>query len=190
MRTPSKVARIAGGSLILMLPLVGAQLTTTAVADAQTTVTTLHYNTSDAAGLVSEINQAARNWNNAVSDVRLSSGGSATIVFHETDDGQGSYTTTDGHGHGDIYIDDQQIAQGFDPTRIAAHELGHNLGLPDDYTGPCSEVMSGHGPGTSCKNAIPDAAEAATVEQNFAGGFATVHAARVVREPVPTVRGN
>jgi snapalysin len=33
-------------------------------------------------------------------------------------------------------------------------------------------VMSGHGPGTACKNAIPSAAEVAEADANFANGFA------------------
>ena len=36
---------------------------------------------------------------------------------------------------------------------------GHDLGLPDDYSGPCSELMSGGGPGTSCTNSYPDSTE-------------------------------
>lgn len=166
--------RMLAGALAVAIPF-GIQLVAGASADAATvtaTVTTLYYSSSGAPDYVAQIDQAAANWNNAVDDVRLEPGGPATIVFHETDDGAGSYTQTDGHGRGDIYLDAQQVAEGFDPTRIAAHELGHNLGLPDDYDGPCSEVMSGHGPGTSCTNAIPDANESAQVEQNWANGFA------------------
>jgi snapalysin len=184
MRFTGTAGRIAGGALVLALPLLGTALgAAPAAAAAQPhspSVTTLYYNTNDAPDLVAQVNQAAANWNALVDDVKLVSGTrrQATIIIHETDNGEGSYTQTDGHGHGNVYIDEQQIAQGFDPTRIAVHELGHNLGLPDDYSGPCSEVMSGHGPGTSCTNAIPSAAEAAQVEANWAGDTAALPAAR------------
>ena len=150
----------------------GVVLAGTADAAPQVQTVTLYYDASGAPDYAAQIDQAAANWNSLTTTVKLQSGGEATIVIHETNDGQGSYTQTDGHGHGDIYIDQQQVAEGFDPTRIAAHELGHNMGLADDYTGPCSEVMSGHGPGTSCTNAIPDADEVAEVDANFADGIA------------------
>ncbi|TVT18965.1 snapalysin family zinc-dependent metalloprotease [Amycolatopsis acidiphila] len=171
--------RVLVGALAVALPF-GVQLGLGASADAAG-VTTLYYSSAGAPDYLTQIDQAATNWNAAVSDVRLVKGGSATIVFHETDDGQGSYTSTDGHGHGQVYIDRQQVEEGFAPTRIAAHELGHNLGLPDDYTGPCSEIMSGHGPGTSCTNAVPDAAEAAQVQQNWVNGFAAAGPERAAR---------
>jgi snapalysin len=139
-------------------------------------VTTLYYSSSGAPDYLAQIDQGAANWNAAVTDVKLvkrSSG--ATIVFHEIHSG-GSYTNTSGHGRGDIYLDTSQVAEGFDPTRIAAHELGHNLGLPDHYTGPCTELMSGHGPGTACKNARPSAAEAAKVQSLWVNGFAAARA--------------
>ena len=40
--------------------------------------------------------------------------------------------------------------------------------------------MSGHGPGTSCTNAVPSAAETTQVEQNFANGFSS-HVVEMVR---------
>ncbi|WAL63022.1 snapalysin family zinc-dependent metalloprotease [Amycolatopsis cynarae] len=173
--------RVFAGMLVAATAL-GTQLGTGSTAQAAT-VTTLYYSSSGAPDYVAQIDQAAANWNHAVTDVRLVPGSGATIVFYETNDGQGSYTTTDGHGRGQIYLDQQQVAEGYSVTRIAAHELGHNLGLADDYSGPCSELMSGHGPGTSCTNAVPDAQEAAEVQQNFAAGFAAASPAltRLVR---------
>lgn len=170
--------RLTLGITAIVLPLAATQLVTAPTAAAAPTAVTLHYDASDLPDYQAETAQAVANWNNAVSNVQLSGGGSATIFLHEISGG-GSYTQTDGHGDGDIYIDTQQVAEGFDPTRIITHEFGHNLGLPDDYSGPCSEVMSGHGPGTSCKNAIPDAQEAAQVQQNFANGFAPARAHRL-----------
>lgn len=187
MRMRGRLGRVVVGALVLVTPVLGG-LAAAPAAQAQVlphsaSVVNLYYDSSGAPGLVAQIDQAVANWNSVEHNVHLAAGPNATIIFHETNDGQGSYTTTDGHGNGDIYIDDQQIAQGYDPTRIAAHEVGHNLGLPDHYSGPCSEIMSGHGPGTSCTNAMPDAQEAATVDQNFVNGFVVPAARRVYREP-------
>ncbi|QUQ64121.1 snapalysin family zinc-dependent metalloprotease [Kutzneria sp. CA-103260] len=172
--------RLTLGMAVIMLPFAAAQLVA-APAEAAPSVVTLHYDASDLPDYQAETAQAVANWNGLEHNVQLSAGGNATILLHEVNGG-GSYTQTDGHGNGDIYIDVQQVAQGFDPTRIIAHEFGHNLGLPDDYSGPCEEVMSGHGPGTSCKNAVPDAQEAAQVDQNFANGFAATSSRRVTQD--------
>ena len=170
--------RLSLGLAATLLPLAGIALA--GPADAAPSVVTLHYNASGITHYSAQVVQAVKNWDTRLKNVQLVSGGSATITLHEINGG-GSYTTTDGHGHGQIYIDRQQVAQGFDPTRIIAHEFGHNLGLDDDYSGPCSEVMSGHGPGTSCKNAIPSAAEVAEADADFANGFAPAQALHSVR---------
>ncbi len=162
---------------LVLAAAVAAPLALSAIPADAAAVTTLYYNSAGAPDYLTEIDQGAANWNAAVTDVKLvkrTSG--ATIVFHETHSG-GSYTNTNGHGRGQIYLDTSQVAEGFAPARIAAHELGHNLGLPDHYTGPCTEIMSGHGPGTACKNAKPSAAEAARVQSLWVNGLAASAAA-------------
>ncbi|GAA0610303.1 snapalysin [Kribbella sandramycini] len=112
-----------------------------------------------------QINRSTQIWNSSVNDVRLAEVSSgADFSYREGNDSRGSYASTDGRGHGYIFIDYRQ-AQQYNSTRITAHETGHVLGLPDHYSGPCSELMSGGGPGTSCTNATPNAAERRRVDQ-------------------------
>ena len=100
-----------------------------------------------------------------------SSAAGADFSYREGDDPRGSYASTDGHGRGYVFLDYRQNQQ-YDSTRVTAHETGHVLGLPDHYSGPCSELMSGGGPGTSCTNAIPNSAERGRVNQVRANGLA------------------
>lgn len=53
-------------------------------------------------------------------------------------------------------------------VRIAAHELGHILGLLDHEPGPCSSLMSGSSAGVACTNPNPNAPEIARVERYYA----------------------
>ncbi|GHJ40361.1 snapalysin [Streptomyces sp. TS71-3] len=132
---------------------------------------TLTYDPSDAPSYRSQISSAASIWNGAVSNVKLAAGGGGSDFYYtEGDDPRGSYASTDGHGSGFIFIDHAQSQQ-YDQIRIVAHETGHVLGLPDHYEGPCSELMSGGGPGPSCTNRNPDANERARVDQLWANGF-------------------
>lgn len=75
-------------------------------------------------------------------------------------------------GHGYVYYGREAVDEGYDPIRIAAHELGHSLGLPDNKPGPCSSLMSGSTGGVGCTNATPNAEEIAGVEANYASGAA------------------
>jgi len=134
---------------------------------------TVVYDASRAPTFSSQIARSAQIWNSSVSNVRLQAGSAASADFsyREGNDSRGSYASTDGHGSGYIFLDYRQNQQ-YDSTRVTAHETGHVLGLPDHYSGPCSELMSGGGPGTSCTNAIPNSAERSRVNQLWANGLA------------------
>ncbi|MFB0628378.1 snapalysin [Streptomyces sp. AB3(2024)] len=132
---------------------------------------TVTYNTRNAPSFRSVIARSTQIWNGSVANVKLqevSSGGN--FSYYEGNDSRGSYASTDGHGRGYIFLDYAQNQQ-YDSTRVTAHETGHVLGLPDHYSGPCSELMSGGGPGTSCTNPNPNSAERSRVNQLWANGL-------------------
>lgn len=134
-------------------------------------VVTITYDLSAAPDYASVIREGISHWNSALHNVQFSeASGGAMLTYHEGDFQEGSYYQGDSHGRGDVYIDNTQ-AQQYDQVRIAAHETGHDLGLPDDYQGPCSELMSGGGPGPSCTNSNPDSDEIARADANFADGL-------------------
>src|ERR1044072_1800318 len=152
---------IAVGAAMIIAPLTAGQAAaeTSPAGDVHAAATTLCYDASQAPSFASEIAQGAANWNNSVSNVRLVNNPScATLDYYEGNAPQGSYAYTDGHGNGYIFIDYAQSEQYY-TVRITAHETGHALGLPDHYSGPCSELMSGGGPGPSCTNSVPNSAE-------------------------------
>ncbi|MEU8227573.1 snapalysin [Kribbella sp. NPDC048915] len=123
----------------------------------------------DAPSFASQISSSTSIWNSSVNNVKLVEGSNYDFYYTEGNDPRGSYASTDGHGRGYIFLDYAQ-AQQYDPTRITAHETGHVLGLPDHYTGPCSELMSGGGPGPSCTNAYPNSTERSRVDQLWVNG--------------------
>ncbi|GAB3710645.1 snapalysin family zinc-dependent metalloprotease [Amycolatopsis oliviviridis] len=156
---------------LLAVPVTAGQAAAVEPAQTAAAVTTVYYDASGAPSFRAAIQAGAANWNNSVSNVKLQESSSgATLRYTEGNDPRGSYAQTDGHGRGTIFIDYTQ-AQQYDQTRIAAHETGHALGLPDNYQGPCSELMSGGGPGPSCTNAKPNAQEVSRVNSLWANGL-------------------
>ncbi|WFB10789.1 snapalysin [Streptomyces sp. LX-29] len=134
------------------------------------TAVTVVYNASSAPSFRAQISRSAQIWNSSVSNVKLQEGSNADFRYYEGNDSRGSYASTDGHGRGYIFLDYRQNQQ-YDSTRVTAHETGHVLGLPDNYRGPCSELMSGGGPGPSCTNAYPNSTERARVNSLWRYGI-------------------
>ncbi|MER5960322.1 snapalysin [Streptomyces sp. NPDC056121] len=133
---------------------------------------TLYYNASQAPSFRSQISTAASIWNSSQSNVKLQPASSgADFSYREGNDPEGSYADTNGHGSGYVFLDYTQSRQN-DSVRVATHETGHILGLPDDYSGPCSELMSGGGPGPTCTSHYPNATERSRVDQLWATGLA------------------
>ncbi|WP_124281670.1 snapalysin [Streptomyces sp. ADI97-07] len=132
---------------------------------------TVVYSTANAPSFRSQIASSTSIWNSSVSNVKLQEGSNADFAYYEGNDSRGSYASTNGHGSGYIFLDYAQNRQ-YNSTRVTAHETGHVLGLPDHYTGPCSELMSGGGPGTSCTNAYPNTTERSRVNTLWRNGFA------------------
>ncbi|MFG2909399.1 snapalysin [Kitasatospora sp. NPDC048286] len=130
---------------------------------------TVTYDASSAPSFRNQISQAAQIWNSSVTNVQLRSGSAADFRYYEGNDSRGSYASTDGHGRGYVFLDYAQNQQ-YSSVRVVAHETGHVLGLPDHYSGPCSELMSGGGPGTSCTNPYPNGAERTRVNSLWVRG--------------------
>ncbi|ALC27588.1 snapalysin [Streptomyces bacillaris] len=136
-----------------------------------TQAVTVTYSAASAPSFRTQIANSTRIWNSSVSNVRLQEGSNADFTYREGNDPRGSYASTNGHGRGFIFLDYRQNQQ-YNSTRVTTHETGHVLGLPDTYSGPCSQLMSGGGPGPSCTNAQPDANERARVNYLWQNGFA------------------
>ncbi|SCL42024.1 snapalysin [Micromonospora pallida] len=125
------------------------------------------YNTSQAGPYAGIADQAAGIWNAYTNNVDMAKCGSNLMIYYTY--GGGSYAVRYSLGNGYVVIDVYQ-AQQYAPLRIMTHEIGHILGLPDNYNGQCHLLMSGGSAGTGCTNPYPYTTEAAQVDRNF-GGF-------------------
>ncbi|MGW0789178.1 snapalysin family zinc-dependent metalloprotease [Streptomyces sp. NPDC002911] len=138
----------------------------------------IHYDDSRAGGWEAAITAGVASWNQNVSNVRLveaTSGVRAEIQIVATSGWpQATLGPVRPGGQVRVELGSQAVSQGHDKTRIAAHEIGHSLGLPDTKPGPCSQLMSGSSAGTSCRNAVPNATEQARVEYAYANGLASL----------------
>ncbi|WP_420855920.1 snapalysin family zinc-dependent metalloprotease [Streptomyces nanshensis] len=139
----------------------------------------LTYDAGESAEFADAVDSGAKVWNESVTSVRLEPAkeGEQANIRIVADDGW-PRTVTTSLGNGTVYMGREAVDEGHDVVRIASHELGHILGLPDVKPGPCSSLMSGASAGTSCTNANPDDSEKAAVEDAFANGAAAEHGQR------------
>ncbi|MFE3037868.1 snapalysin family zinc-dependent metalloprotease [Streptomyces canus] len=147
-------------------------------AAAQAAAVTLRYDDSRAAGWETAIAAGVASWNANVSNVHLveaAPGTTAEIVIVATTGWpQATLGPVRPGRQVRVELGSQAVDQGYNKTRIAAHELGHSLGLPDTKPGPCSQLMSGSSAGTACTNATPNATERSRVQSAYASTIAAL----------------
>ena len=150
-----------------------AALTIGLAGTAEAAPKTLYYDNSGAAEFKAAVDEGAQAWNESVKNVKLApwAAGKPRNIVIVADNGWPRAQPTS-LGNGRVWMGREAVQEGHFPPRIAAHELGHILGLPDVKPGPCSSLMSGASGGTTCKNKYPNAAEKARVERNFGGSLA------------------
>ncbi|MER6186657.1 snapalysin family zinc-dependent metalloprotease [Streptomyces sp. NPDC001652] len=145
---------------------------------AQAAVVTLRYDDSRAGGWEAAIAAGVASWNANVSNVKLVEAASGTgaeiVIVATTGWPQATLGPVRPGRQVRVELGSQAVSQGYDKTRIAAHELGHSLGLPDTKPGPCSQLMSGSSAGTACTNAVPNATERSRVQSAYASGVAAL----------------
>jgi len=141
--------------------------------------TTLTYDDSQAGEFKAAVAEGVHVWNTSVSNVRIvkATAGQRVNIRVVADDGWPRATLGPVRPTGTVtvWMGRQAVNQGYSVVRIASHELGHSLGLPDVKPGPCSSLMSGSTGGVSCTNVRPNATEAARVERNYAGTAKAQH---------------
>ncbi|MER7702495.1 snapalysin family zinc-dependent metalloprotease [Kitasatospora sp. NPDC097605] len=171
-------AGTAAAVALLMAPTAQAASAQEAVAPTGVSaVTTLRYDATRAPGWEAAVSAGVASWNANARNVKLipaQPGTRAEILIIATSGWpQATLGPVRPGGQARVELGSQAVTEGHDKTRIAAHEIGHTLGLPDTKPGPCSQLMSGSSAGTSCKNAVPNATERARVDSAYAGLTAT-----------------
>ena len=165
----TKTLKVLVAAFGLMLTLVGVG--GTAATASTLAVRTVYYDASAAQEFKAAVDEGAVAWNKAVPTIQLkaATGSQATVRVYA--DNGWPRTLPNGFGRGTVYMGREAVDDGFYPPRIAAHELGHILGLPDNRNGRCDYLMSGHSSPTSCKSTTPHSTEAAQVARNAGGGL-------------------
>ncbi len=156
----------------------GITATPAAAAEAQpptVLAATLTYDDSYAAEFKDEVAQAVAIWNAAAPNVRIvkAQPGQRVNIRVLADNGWPRATLGPVRPTGSVtvWMGRTAVNQGYNVVRIATHELGHSLGLPDRRTGLCSDLMSGSSAPVSCANAQPSSAERSQVQRNYAGFY-------------------
>lgn len=151
-----------------------------AAAPAPLAVTTLTYDDSQAGEFKTAVATGVAALNSRVTNVRIvkAAAGQTANVRVIADNGwpRANLGPIRPGGRGTVWMGRQAVQQGYYPPRIASHEFGHIVGLPDRRTGLCADLMSGSSAPTSCTNMYPNSREASTINANYASLFAATTA--------------
>lgn len=166
------------GVAVTLLGLVGVaapQAAASVQPQVSTAAVVLTYDDSQAAEFVDAVAAGVEVWNTHVSNVQIqkAEAGAEADITIVANDGWPQATLGPffpGEGGATVWYGRQAVNDGYNQIRIASHELGHILGLPDMKPGPCESLMSGSTGGVDCQNVNPNAEEIAAVEANYAGG--------------------
>jgi snapalysin len=156
-----------------------------AKADVGVLAVTITYSDARAAEFKEAVAAGAAVWNANVTNVRIQKAapGARADITIIADNGwpRATLGPVRPGGSATVWMGRQAVDDGYDVVRIAAHELGHSLGLPDVKPGPCSSLMSGSTGGVDCENATPNTSERNRVQNNYAGSVAaTAETGKVV----------
>ncbi|WP_419997517.1 snapalysin family zinc-dependent metalloprotease [Streptomyces boninensis] len=166
----------AVAALTLTATATAAPETAPEAAPAPAAPTVLHYDDSQAAEFKDAVAAGVKVWNDNLENVQLEKAGSGeqAEIKIVADDGwpRAELGPVRPGGQATVWFGRQAVNEGYDTTRIASHEMGHSLGLPDMKPGPCSSLMSGSTAGVDCTNPQPNAEEKAEVEANYGSGAA------------------
>jgi snapalysin len=145
-----------------------------ASADVGVAAVTITYSDAQAGEFADEVAQGVAIWNAAVTNVQIARAapGARADVRVIADNGwpRATLGPVRPGGSGTVWMGRQAVNEGYSVVRIASHEFGHILGLPDVKPGPCSSLMSGSSAGVSCTNPNPNAAERNRVQTLYRSG--------------------
>lgn len=156
--------------------LVAGTAATQANADVSVAVVTITYSDARAGAYKSAVAQGVAVWNANVTSVHIEKAATGQRADVQVIADPGWPRATLGPvrpgGSGTVWFGQEAVDEGYNVVRIAAHEFGHILGLPDMKPGPCSSLMSGSTGGVSCTNATPNASERSRVQNTYARSLA------------------
>ena len=153
-------------------------------ADVGVAVVTITYSDARAGNYKDAVAQGIAIWNANVTSVHIQKAATGQRADVQVIADPGWPRSTLGPvrpgGSGTVWFGQEAVDEGYNVVRIAAHEFGHILGLPDNKPGPCSSLMSGSTGGVSCTNATPNATERDRVQNTYARGLVPSRATVVV----------
>lgn len=183
-RRPFALAAAALATAATLATAGTAQAAPAPAAPAALAVTTLTYDDSAAGEFRTAVANGVAALNSRVTNVRIvraAAGSTANVrVVADNNWPRATLGPVRPGGRGTVWMGRQAVYQGYDPVRIASHEFGHIVGLPDRRTGVCADLMSGSSAPPSCTNPYPNSTEAARINSNYATFAAAVSRPQVV----------